>query len=40
MSYVSLEHKAVSIKVVPEQIRKVEYERERMLGIASKFINF
>jgi hypothetical protein len=30
---------AVSIKVVPEQSGKVEYERERMLGIANKFIN-
>jgi hypothetical protein len=24
----------------PEQSGKVEYERERMLGIANKFINF
>jgi hypothetical protein len=32
-------HTAVSIKVVPEQSGKVEYERERMLGIANKFIN-
>jgi hypothetical protein len=31
-------HTAVSIKVVPEQSGKVEYERERMLGIANKFI--
>jgi hypothetical protein len=30
---------AISIKVVPEQSRKGEYERERMLGIANKFIN-
>jgi hypothetical protein len=30
---------AISIKVVPEQSGKVEYERERMLGIANKFIN-
>jgi hypothetical protein len=30
---------AVSIKVVPEQSGKVEHERERMLGIANKFIN-
>ena len=29
---------AVSIKVVPEQSGKVEHERERMLGIANKFI--
>jgi hypothetical protein len=29
-------HTAVSI---PEQSGKVEYERERMLGIANKFIN-
>jgi hypothetical protein len=32
-------HTAVSIKVVPEQSGKVEYEGERMLGIANKFIN-
>ena len=31
---------AISIKVVPEQSGKVEYERERMLRIANKFINF
>ena len=30
----------ISIKVVSEQSGKVEYERERMLGIANKFINF
>jgi hypothetical protein len=30
---------AISIKVVPEQSGKVEYERERLLGIAKKFIN-
>jgi hypothetical protein len=35
-----LVYAAVSIKVVPEQSGKVEYERERMLGIANKFINF
>jgi hypothetical protein len=29
---------AISIKVVPEQTGKVEYERERLLGIAKKFI--
>jgi hypothetical protein len=31
---------AVSIKVVPEQSGKVEYERERLLGIAKKLMNF
>ena len=30
---------AISIKVVPEQSGKVEYERERLLGIAKKCIN-
>jgi hypothetical protein len=30
---------AVSIKVVPEQSGKVEYERERLLGIAKKLMN-
>jgi hypothetical protein len=30
---------AISIKVVPEQNGKVEYERERLLGIAKKLIN-
>jgi hypothetical protein len=29
---------AISIKVVPEQSGKVEYERERLLGIGNKFI--
>jgi hypothetical protein len=29
-------HTAISIKVVPEQSGKVEYERERLLGIAKK----
>jgi hypothetical protein len=33
-------HTAISIKVVPKQSGKVKYERERMLGIANKFINF
>ena len=33
-------HAAISIKVVPEQGEKVEYERERLLGIAEKIINF
>jgi hypothetical protein len=27
---------AISIKVVPEQSGKVEYERERLLGIATR----
>jgi hypothetical protein len=31
---------AISIKVVREQSGKVEYERERLLGIANKLINF
>jgi hypothetical protein len=31
---------AISIKVVPEQSGKVEYERERMLGLANNFITF
>jgi hypothetical protein len=30
---------AISIKVVHEQSGKVEYERERLLGIANKFMN-
>jgi hypothetical protein len=30
---------AISIKVVPEKSGKVEHERERLLGIAKKFIN-
>jgi hypothetical protein len=30
-------HTAISIKVVPKQSGKVEYERERLLGIANKF---
>jgi hypothetical protein len=31
---------AISIKVVHEQSGKVEYEHERLLGIANKLINF
>jgi hypothetical protein len=31
---------AISIKVVHEQSRKVEYERERLPGIANKLMNF
>jgi hypothetical protein len=31
---------AVSIKVVPEESGKVEYERERLLGIAKKLMIF
>jgi hypothetical protein len=31
---------AISIKVVREQSGKVEYERERLLGIANKLMNF
>ena len=30
---------AISIKVVHEQSGKVEYERERLLGIAKKLMN-
>jgi hypothetical protein len=30
----------ISIKVVHEQSGKVEYERERLLGIANKLMNF
>ena len=33
-----LVYTAISIKVVHEQSGKVEYERERLLGIANKFI--
>jgi hypothetical protein len=31
---------AISIKVVHEQSGKVEYEGERLLGIANKLMNF
>jgi hypothetical protein len=31
---------AISIKVVHEESGKVEYERERLLGIANKLMNF
>ena len=31
---------AISIKVVLEESEKVKHERERLLGIAKKFINF
>jgi hypothetical protein len=31
---------AISIKVVHEQSGKVEYDRERLLGIANKLMNF
>jgi hypothetical protein len=31
---------AISIMVVHEQSGKVEYERERLLGIANKLMNF
>jgi hypothetical protein len=34
------EHTAISIKVVHEQSGKIEYERERLLGIANKLTNF
>jgi hypothetical protein len=35
-----LGYTAISIKVVHEQSGKVEYERERLLGIADKLMNF
>jgi hypothetical protein len=35
----AIRYTAISIKVVPEQSGKVEYERERLQGIAKKFIN-
>ena len=35
-----LSHTAISIKVVHEQSGKVEYERERLLGIDNKLMNF
>ena len=35
-----LVYTAISIKVVHEQSGKVEYERERLLGIANKLMNF
>jgi hypothetical protein len=34
------EYTAISIKVVHEQSGKVEYEREMLLGIANKLMNF
>jgi hypothetical protein len=34
------EYTAISIKVVHVQCGKVEYERERLLGIVNKLINF
>jgi hypothetical protein len=34
-----LYYTAISIKVVHEQSGKVEYERERLLGIAKKLMN-
>ena len=37
---VNLVYTAISIKVVHEQSGKVEYERERLLGIANKLMNF
>jgi hypothetical protein len=38
--YECSEYTAISIKVVHEQSGKVEYERERLLGIANKLMNF
>jgi hypothetical protein len=34
------QYTAISIKVVHEESGKVEYERERLLGIANKLMNF
>jgi hypothetical protein len=34
------EYTAISFKVVHEQSGKVEYEREMLLGIANKLMNF
>jgi hypothetical protein len=39
-SFLFLEYTAISIKVVHKQSGKVEYERERLLGIANKLMNF
>jgi hypothetical protein len=36
----STSYTAISIKVVHEQSGKVEYERERLLGIAKNLMNF
>jgi hypothetical protein len=36
----NVRHTAISIKVVHEQSGKVEYERERLMGIANKLMNF
>jgi hypothetical protein len=38
--YECSEYTAISIKAVYEQSGKVEYERERLLGIANKLMNF
>jgi hypothetical protein len=35
-----VKYTAISIKVVHEQSGKVEYERERLLGIPKKLMNF
>jgi hypothetical protein len=35
-----LDSTAISIKVVPERSGKVEYERESLLGIDNKLMNF
>ena len=39
-TYCTILYTAISIKVVHEQSGKVEYERERLLGIANKLMNF
>jgi hypothetical protein len=36
----NVRHTAISIKVVHGQSGKVEYERERLMGIANKLMNF
>ena len=38
--YILIIYTTISIKVVREQSGKVEYERERLLGIANKLMNF
>jgi hypothetical protein len=34
-----VQHTAIQLRLSPEQSGKVEYERERLLGIANKFIH-
>jgi hypothetical protein len=37
---ICIKYAVISIKVVPEQGGKVEYEREKLLGIAEKSLIF